>query len=436
MSKLFEINVKLSENQKKNLINAYNKKETIVLRLSKWSLTGSDTLYVPETVKKRLEKNKRLNKGVDIKLSKTNIRKQVGGSLFSTALNLGRLYGPTIAKTIGLSALGGLASEGASQIVKAISGKGAPRVGRPPRTTTGRKDGGFLVPKDNVSQLMNILNLFTMGQKNDIMRALQTSSDLLIKPTKKQTGGAIGTILASIGIPMLLSALTGRGAPQMGRPPRTTSGRKDGGLVLPMGKYTPSLPFFGSWNNYGRGKKKTTTKKRKRSDIGKKQPVQKHSNNRRHILKPKFYGKKPVSNHDLIEWCDYLNIPINNVPSRDMKVPHNHKQALFIYNLEPSYMSGSHWVATYAKNGVINYFDSFGMPPFQEIVNHAKRENLTLLHQDNQIQDIETTTCGYFCLYFLNEMNKGNSYFNLLKPFDIHDVMNTEKFIKHYFENI
>ena len=143
-----------------------------------------------------------------------------------------------------------------------------------------------------------------------------------------------------------------------------------------------------------------------------------------------------MSNHDLIEWCEYLNIPINNVLSRDMKVRHNHKQALFIYNLEPSYMSGSHWVATYVDNGVINYFDSFRMPPFQEIVNHAKRENLTLLHQDNQIQDIETTTCGYFCLYFLNEMNKGNSYFNLFKPFDIHDVMNNEKFIKHYFVNI
>ena len=68
MSKLFEINVKLSENQKKNLINAYNKKETIVLRLSNNSLSGSDTLYVPESVKKRLEKNKRLNKGMDIKL--------------------------------------------------------------------------------------------------------------------------------------------------------------------------------------------------------------------------------------------------------------------------------------------------------------------------------------------------------------------------------
>ena len=49
-----------------------------------------------------------------------------------------------------------------------------------------------------------------------------------------------------------------------------------------------------------------------------------------------------MSNYDLIEWCKYLNIPINDVLSRDMKVPHNHSHALFIYNLEPSYMSGSH----------------------------------------------------------------------------------------------
>ena len=58
-----------------------------------------------------------------------------------------------------------------------------------------------------------------------------------------------------------------------------------------------------------------------------------------------------MSNFDLIKWCEYLNIPINNVLSRDESSPHNHMQALFIYNLEPSYMSGSHWVATYVKMG-------------------------------------------------------------------------------------
>ena len=143
-----------------------------------------------------------------------------------------------------------------------------------------------------------------------------------------------------------------------------------------------------------------------------------------------------MSNYDLLDWCKYLNIPINNVLSRDESSPHNHKQALFIYNLEPSYMSGSHWVATYVKNGIINYFDSFGMPPFQEIVNHAKRKNMTLLHQSDQIQNLLTTTCGYFCLYFLNEMSKGRSYYDLLKVFNSHNTMENEKCIENYFKII
>ena len=96
-------------------------------------------------------------------------------------------------------------------------------------------------------------------------------------------------------------------------------------------------------------------------------------------------------------------------------------------------MSGSHWVSTYIENGKINYFDSFGLPPFQEIVNHAKEKNLTLIHQNNQIQSLNTTTCGYFCLYFLNEMNRGVSYFNLLQVFDIHDTTENERFIEKYF---
>jgi len=99
-------------------------------------------------------------------------------------------------------------------------------------------------------------------------------------------------------------------------------------------------------------------------------------------------------------------------------------------------MSGSYWVTTYVKDNKINYFDSFGMPPFQELVNHAKRKTLTLLHQNNLIQNLLTTTCGYFCLHFLNEMNKGKSYLDLLKVFDVHDTMKNEKFIERYFKNI
>ena len=409
MTELYEINVRLSDNQKKNLSNAYHKRETIVLRLTNDSLNGNDTLYVPAMVKKRLQKNRKLNKGMDIKLAKTNIRKQVGGSLLRAL--------PAIGKTLGLSALGGLAEAGAKKLIG-----------------SGQQTGGFLIPQDKINKLIEYKHLLSTKQKQDILNALQSGSGVRIKPTKTQSGGFLGTLLASIGIPLaldLVKKMTGKGAPRIGRPPwsKNGTGAPRMGMPPPFFSYPPYVTGYGK-------KKKNLDQKRKRTAVREKLAFSKHSNHRRHIVKPKFHKNIPMSNHDLIKWCKYLDIPINDVLSRDENVPHNHKQALFIYNLEPAYMSGSHWVATYVKDNVINYFDSFGMPPFQEMVNHAKKKNLTLLHQNNQIQNIQTTTCGYLCLYFLNEMNKGNSYYDLLQVFDINDTMKNESFIEHYFRNI
>ena len=258
MTQLHKINVKLSENQKKNLSAAYHKRETIVLRLTNDSLHGNDTLYVPNMVKKRLEKNRKLNKGMDIKLAKTNIRKQVGGSLLTSVLALGRAFGPTIAKTLGLSALAGAASTGASQIVKKIAGKGVQR-------------GGFLIPQNKIDKLIANKHLLSAKQKKDILYALQSGSGVVIKPTKTQSGGFLGTLLASIGIPMVLKALTGRGAPKIGSPPKNPPKRGRG--APRMGLYSPP-PFIGTWDKQaGMGiKKKRQPKKGKGLLLGPKSP--------------------------------------------------------------------------------------------------------------------------------------------------------------------
>ena len=385
---------------------------------------------------------------MDIKLAKTNIRKQVGGSLLTSILTLGRTLAPTLGKTLGLSALAGLASEGASQVVKKIAGKGV-------------QSGGFLIPQNKIDQLIAYKHLLTDKQKRDILNSVQSGGQLVLKPTKSQYGGFWGTLLASIGIPLAIEALkkitggaprmgsdlTTGGAPRMGSDltkghgaPRMGSDLTKGHGAPRIGMYQPP-PFIGTWEQARKGggkkkNKKKTEKIRSRTIAGKKQSIQKRTSLKHSIVKPKFHKKIPMSNYDLLDWCKYLNIPINNVLSREESSPHNHMQALFIYNLEPSYMSGSHWVATYVKNGIINYFDSFGMPPFQEIVNHAKRTNMTLLHQSDQIQNLLTTTCGYFCLYFLNEMSKGRSYYDLLKVFNSHNTMENEKYIENYFKII
>ncbi|MCV6574120.1 MAG: hypothetical protein OIF58_00125, partial [Cohaesibacter sp.] len=180
---------------------------------------------------------------------KSNIRKQVGGSLLSSILTMGRTFAPTIAKTLGLSALGGLASEGASQLMKKMT-------------------GGFIIPQNKIDQLIANKNLLTMKQKKDILNAIQTGSGVHIKPTKKQSGGFLSTLLASIGVPLAFEAikkLTGQGAPQMGQPkPRRTIPKTPtkGGLVMP---YQPP-PFYGNWpgKTIGMGSKKTKKKKKKK----------------------------------------------------------------------------------------------------------------------------------------------------------------------------
>ena len=250
MTQLYEINVSLSENQKKTLSKAYHEKETITLRLKKDALSGSDTLLVPKTTVTRLEKNRKLNKGMDIKLAKSNIRKQVGGSLLSSILTLGRTLGPQLAKTLGMSALSGVVSEGASQLVKKISGGGT-------------QTGGFLIPNSKIQQLIANKHLLTDKQKMDIINAMQTGSGVHVKPTKKQQeGGFLGSLLASIGVPLALEAfkkMTGSGGPRIGKAPK-----QDGGAAPRLGAYQPPPPFFGTWEQVpgtiGAGKKKTKKK--------------------------------------------------------------------------------------------------------------------------------------------------------------------------------
>jgi len=243
-TQLYEINVSLTDFQKKKLSEAYHKRETITLRLKKDALIGNDTLLVPSNVVKRLEKNRTDRKGMEIKLAKTNIRKQVGGSLLTSILSLARTFGPTLAKTVGLSALAGAASEGASQIVKKISGKGS-------------QTGGFMVPYAQMYQLIENKHLLSNKQKKDVLKALETGSNVHIKPTQKQTGGFLGTLLASIGVPLALEAFKkmvgggSEGVPRIGKPPKST-----GGAAPRMGAYQPIPPFYGTWENSGGGKKK------------------------------------------------------------------------------------------------------------------------------------------------------------------------------------
>ena len=241
----------------------------MTLRLSHNQLSGGDELLLTNTQIRKIEKSKRDGTGTDIKISTAQMRKQSGGNLFSALLPLARTALPQILKTVGLSALTGAVSGG---IEKAISGSGL-----------------FSIPQNKVDQLIKYKDYLTEAQRKQINQALQTGSGISrFKLTKKQQeGGFLGTLLASIGIPLLMNALTGKGR-----------GR---GLHVEPRLPTNTRSIYVT--KTGKGRKK---QKRRRSSSREKQLIQQYSSFGGSILKQGV--EKPLSSLDLNDWVKELGI--------------------------------------------------------------------------------------------------------------------------------
>ena len=134
-----------------------------------------------------------------------------------------------------------------------------------------------------------------------------------------------------------------------------------------------------------------------------------------------------------MDWVKYLNIPdFKGIFARD-SVDHIHKTGSCIINLDDGVGKGTHWVASFIKSGVIYYFDSFSLPPPIEFVEYVRKLGLKYqFNYGNPIQNIDSVRCGYFCLYFLDNIWR-KSFYDLLKIFDLKDTQKNEIFIKKYF---
>ena len=117
MTDLQPIKVNLSQGKKQTPPEAYRDNIEVIIRLSRNDLSGNDVLMVPSNTVKKLQKTMNRGKGMNVKISRSNIRRKEGSGIFSALMPVLKMVAPTIGKTLGLSALAGAASEGASQII-------------------------------------------------------------------------------------------------------------------------------------------------------------------------------------------------------------------------------------------------------------------------------------------------------------------------------
>jgi len=87
-----------------------------------------------------------------------------------------------------------------------------------------------------------------------------------------------------------------------------------------------------------------------------------------------------------------------------------------VYNLDPHFKSGSHWVAAYIDvlKHHCYYFDSYGMYPPKQIAKFMKwlttQDADMKLHYNGRRFQHKNTECGMYSLYFIIRMLAGDGF--------------------------
>ena len=421
MTTYIEYSVKLTDGQKSKLASAIKNKTALTLRLKHSHLRGSDELMLTKSQINKIKKSLANGTGSDIKISKTQIRRSVkhGGKLFTSLASLGAKLLP-------------YAIKGDSKAAPALATGAASALGE-----IGLKKllgSGITIPKKFFPMLPAIRGELTKSQIDLINKMFQSGGRVVIKPTRKQIeGGFLGT-LASIGIPMaisLVSKMFGSGL-QVDRrsssntkivyvppPPQSTHGE---------GYPYRSPPFFGTWKNpigIWVKKKSRQAVQGQGPTIRKKQSFQLNSHSRNHFV------IKPLSNFDLMDWVKKLGIKhFRGIYSRD-GLPKKIRKECGIINLDDMTGPGTHWVCYRNIDNVVEYFDPFGLIMPNEALEYFHTSGKRIVYSMDEIQNRNTVLCGYWCLYYLFERQRGNSILNVIHNPHFDD--DNSDFIQEYF---
>jgi hypothetical protein len=92
-----------------------------------------------------------------------------------------------------------------------------------------------------------------------------------------------------------------------------------------------------------------------------------------------------------------------------------------VYNLDPHYKGGSHWVANFIDipKKHCYYFDSYGMKPPKQVNKFMQwltlQEPTMQLGMNGRQFQRQDTECGVYCLYFLDRMLAGEPYLKFVR---------------------
>ena len=137
-----------------------------------------------------------------------------------------------------------------------------------------------------------------------------------------------------------------------------------------------------------------------------------------------------------MDWVKKLGIrSLRGIYSRD-GLPNKIKKECGIINLDDIQGPGTHWVCYRNLDSVVEYFDQFGLIMPNEALkyfNTASPSGKQIVYSIDEIQNRNTVLCGYWCLYYLLERQRGTSILDVIHNPHFDD--DNSDFIKAYFSS-
>ena len=132
-----------------------------------------------------------------------------------------------------------------------------------------------------------------------------------------------------------------------------------------------------------------------------------------------------------MDWVKKLGIKhFRGIYSRD-GLPHKIKKECGIINLDDMTGPGTHWVCYRNIDNLVEYFDPFGLIMPNEALEYFNTSGKRIVYSMDEIQNRNTVLCGYWCLYYLFERQRGNSILDVIH--NPHFDNDNSDFIKEYF---
>ena len=138
----------------------------------------------------------------------------------------------------------------------------------------------------------------------------------------------------------------------------------------------------------------------------------------------------PLTNFEIQKY--YQNEPkFNGAYSRD-NLPDKIKDETYLINLHKYSDIRTLWIALYALNNNVTYFDSFGAEHIPKEIKIFIDKSIVVTNI-LRMQTYDSVMCGYFCIGFIEFMLTGKTLTNFTDLFSPNNFKINENIILNYF---